>query len=135
MTRTTLHAMLSHWKRSPFQLAMLLVGLALPAVIRGILPYGGLIRFFVLFPLLLVPAIALGMPFPGGVHYLHTNAPQQIPWACGIDGGMAVLAAPLAAILAYYFGYPVVVFLAASAYALSALCTATGWGHMRGRLL
>ncbi len=29
MTRTALHAMLSHWARSPFQLAMLLVGLAL----------------------------------------------------------------------------------------------------------
>ena len=114
---------------------LLLVGLVLPVVIRVILPYGGLIRFLVLFPLLLVPAIALGMPFPVGVRYLHANAPQQIPWACGIDGGMAVLAAPLAGILAYYFGYPVVVFLAASGYALSALCTAAGWGHMRGRLL
>ncbi|MFU8779612.1 MAG: hypothetical protein ACNA71_01140 [Kiritimatiellia bacterium] len=108
-------------------LALLLVGVSIPRIIHWVQPFGSGIRLVLLAVCLFLPAILLGMPFPGGIRYLRQAAPRQIPWACGIDGSLAVVAAPMAAILALHFGYPFVVLLGASAYAWSAFWASTGW--------
>lgn len=110
------------------------IGFGLPHVIRWIMPYGGVLRGLVLGPVLLGSAVLLGIPFPRGVRLLRKHAAEQIPWACGIDGGVGVLAAPSAALFAFYFGYPVVVLLGASAYAVSAMTAHLGWKHALRRV-
>ena len=103
------------------------VGIGLPPLIRMILPYGTVVRLAAFIPVLLFSAVILGIPFPCGIRFLRGRSPEQIPWACGIDGGVSVLAAPSAALLAFYFGYPAVVLLAASAYLLSVFAVHFGW--------
>jgi hypothetical protein len=66
-----------------------------------------------------LPAIGLGIPFPLGIRHLSQTAPGHIPWACGIDGAMAVLAAPAAAWLALLFGFDRMVFLAVLCYLIA----------------
>jgi len=69
--------------------------MASPAVVRD-----GAVLFF-----LMLAAVPMGIPFPLGVRLLAKRDARQIPWACGIDGAVAVLAAPGAALLAFRFGY------------------------------
>ena len=107
------------------------IGMGIPYIIQCVLPLGPALRFWILGPVLVLSAIILGMPFPGGIRFLHRTAEQQIPWACGIDGGVAVMAAPAGALLAFYFGYPMVVMLAAGAYGVSIL--SAHWGWRRGQ--
>ncbi len=112
---------------------LLLIGLGMPHLIRLVLPYGGMVRMALLGPVIFLSAVLLGMPFPCGIRLLRRRAPAHIPWACGIDGAVAVLAAPSAALLAFYFGYPVVVLLAAMAYAVSATAAFVGWRNVDDR--
>ncbi len=108
-------------------LCLMGIGFSLPLLIRLVLPYTMVVRMLVFCPVLLFSAVLLGMPFPCGIRFLADRAEQQIPWACGIDGGVAVLAAPSAALLAFYFGYPAVVMLAAGAYVFSAVVAHVAW--------
>jgi hypothetical protein len=71
--------------------------------------------------LLVLCAIPLGIPFPLGIRLLNEDTPGQIPWACGIDGALAVLTAPAAALLALHAGYSSLALAAAGAYLLAAL--------------
>ena len=71
--------------------------------------------------LLFLCAIPFGIPFPMGLRRLALRAPEQIPWACGIDGALAVLAAPMAALLAFRWGYSSLALAAACAYGCAAL--------------
>lgn len=90
--------------------------LAAPAPVR----FGGGLSLLVLF------ALPLGVPFPLGIRRLAERSPQQIPWACGIDGAVAVMAAPLAALLAFHAGFQHVALAAAAAYALAAVAACPG---------
>ncbi len=67
-----------------------------------------------------LPAIGLGIPFPVGIRRLASQAPDHIPWACGIDGAMAVLAAPAAGWLALLFGFNRIIILAVLFYLVAA---------------
>ncbi len=84
---------------------------ALPAVVRN-----GAVLFF-----LMLAAVPMGIPFPLGVRLLAKRDARQIPWACGIDGAVAVLAAPGAALLAFQFGYGSLTPAVGGAYLLSFL--------------
>ena len=108
-------------------LVLMSLGVGLPALLRVVLPYGNVIRLAMLTPVLFISALLLGIPFPIGIRFLDRRASTQIPWACGIDGGMSVLAAPSAALLAFHVGYPAVVLFAAGAYLLSACAAHLGW--------
>lgn len=70
---------------------------------------------------LLACAVPMGLPFPMGIRLLARRDPRHIPWACGIDGAVAVMAAPAAALLAYRAGYASLSFVSAAAYLLAAL--------------
>jgi len=72
------------------------------------------------FLLLMLPAIPMGLLFPLGLRLLAGRDARQIPWACGIDGAVAVLAAPSAALLAFQVGYSALTLAAAGAYLLAA---------------
>ncbi len=94
--------------------------MASPAVIRG----GAVLIFLILV------AVPLGIPFPLGVRLLAKSDVRQIPWACGIDGAVAVLAAPGAALLAFQFGYVSLMPAVGGAYLLAflgALCAAVSF--------
>lgn len=57
-------------------------------------------------------ALAMGMPFPLGLRQLANAAPAFIPWACGINACVSVVAAVLATWLAMHLGFSAVVVLA-----------------------
>jgi hypothetical protein len=73
----------------------------------------------------------LGMPFPLGLRYLHSNFPKQIPWAWGVNGCFSVIGPVLATIGAVQFGFRIVYILAATAYFL-ALCSMLKTKHPAG---
>ena len=83
--------------------------MASPAVVRG----GAVLLF------LMLAAVPMGVPFPLGVRLLAGRDGRQIPWACGIDGAVAVLAAPGAALLAFQFGYAALTPAVGGAYLLA----------------
>jgi hypothetical protein len=75
---------------------------------------GGAVLFF-----LTLTAVPMGILFPLGVRLLAQRDVRQIPWACGIDGAVAVLAAPGAALLAFQFGYAALTPAVGGAYLLA----------------
>ncbi|MBE0584312.1 MAG: hypothetical protein IH612_11205, partial [Desulfofustis sp.] len=83
--------------------------MASPAAVRG----GAVLLF------LMLAAVPMGMPFPLGVRLLAQSDVRHIPWACGIDGAVAVLAAPSAALLAFQFGYAALIPAVGGAYLLA----------------
>ncbi len=115
---------------TPRGLAGLALGIAamqalvLPALefaVPRLLAASAAVRFGGGIALLVLCAIPLGMPFPIGVRLLSQRAPRHIPWACGIDGAVAVLTAPVAALLAYRAGYSSLAYASVTAYLLAAL--------------
>ncbi|MCB2217893.1 hypothetical protein [Desulfofustis glycolicus] len=83
--------------------------MASPAAVRG-----GAAMFF-----LMLAAVPMGIPFPLGVRLLAQRDVRQVPWACGIDGAVAVLAAPGAALLAFQYGYAALTPAVGGAYLLA----------------
>lgn len=72
--------------------------------------------------LLLTPAaVVMGMPFPLGLRLLNRRHAAEVPWAWGINGCLAVVAAALATLLAVEVGYSLLLMLAAGAYLLPTL--------------
>jgi len=70
--------------------------------------------------------ILMGLPFPWGLAWLETYAPQLAPWAWAINGCASVIASVLAAILTLSYGFTFVMLLGAGAYA-GALLTFQRW--------
>jgi hypothetical protein len=100
-------------------LVLPVLGVALPRLLTagaGLRHGGGVL-------LLLLCALPLGVPFPMAIRLLARHAPRQIPWACGIDGALAVLTAPAAALLAYRAGYSSLALASAAAYLIAAAGT------------
>ncbi len=125
---------------TPRRLAALAAGIAvmqmlLPPIvsetIARLLPAPALLRHAGGLTLLVIVAIPLGMPFPMGVRILSARNPGHIPWACGIDGAIAVLTAPAAALLAYRAGYASLAGASAAAYLLAAAAALPQKGSAR----
>jgi hypothetical protein len=74
--------------------------------------------------------LLLGVPFPRGISWLETRAPELIPWAWGVNGAASVVASVGAALLALSFGFSWVLIAGALCYA-GALATA-GIDNKRG---
>ena len=68
--------------------------------------------------LMLVPlGVLMGLPFPLGVAWLESHRQNWIPWAWAVNGCTSVIASILAAILSLSYGFSLVLFLGAGAYA------------------
>ncbi len=124
-----------HWIPRPRLLAALPVAAILlqAAVLAGLDRYiGGLLmlpapaRFGAAMLIAGVPAAVMGMPFPLGIRHLARRAPDHIPWACGVDGALAVLAAPAAGWIAILFGFHRLSLAAGACYLLAALAALGG---------
>jgi hypothetical protein len=61
--------------------------------------------------------VLMGLPFPLGLAWLEKRQQAWIPWAWAVNGCTSVIASVLAAILSLSYGFSVVLFLGASAYA------------------
>lgn len=64
--------------------------------------------------------MVMGVPFPRGVMLVGQNCPELTPWAWAVNGCASVVSAVLAAIIALTWGFAVVLWSAAAAYALAA---------------
>lgn len=117
-------------RASPLALKMVLAGIVLMHL--ALTPLTGLLtssllasplwaRAGIAVLLAFVPAIPMGMPFPLGVRLLSGETARHIPWACGIDSALAVLAAPVASLLAYRHGFAALGHLATAAYGVALL--------------
>ena len=68
--------------------------------------------------LTLVPlGYLMGLPFAGGLQVLGARNAALVPWAWAINGSFSVVSAVLAVLLALAWGFPVVLWLGALAYA------------------
>jgi hypothetical protein len=65
--------------------------------------------------------ILMGLPFPLGLAWLEEHAPNIIPWAWAVNGCVSVVASVLAAMLSLEFGFSLVLWFGAVAYAGAAL--------------
>jgi hypothetical protein len=75
----------------------------------------------------LIPlGMLMGLPFPLGLGWLESNAPDLVPWAWAVNGCASVIAAVLAAIMALSYGFTVVLLAGAGAYAGAFLVLGTG---------
>jgi len=78
----------------------------------------------VIFCLVLSPlGFIIGIPFPLGIRRLTRGNDDLIAWSWGINGGLSVIGAVLAMILAAEFGYTFVACSAVAAYGLAMLAS------------
>jgi hypothetical protein len=61
----------------------------------------------------------MGQPFAGGLRVLERLRPELVPWAWAINGSFSVISAVLAVMLALTWGFTVVLWFGAGAYALA----------------
>lgn len=93
----------------------------LPFLFKATLPFpfAGRVALSVaaLFPL----GMVMGVPFPRGVMLVGQTQPALVPWAWAVNGCASVISAVLAAMIALTWGFSVVLWCAAAAYALAAV--------------
>jgi len=82
------------------------------------LPLAGrmVVTVLALFPM----GMVMGVPFPRGVMRVGQSWPELTPWVWAVNGCASVISAILAAIIALTWGFAVVLWSAAAAYALAA---------------
>ena len=98
-------------------LGILLYPLGLPLLFRVFLGAPLALRLLVMVLSLAPLGFLMGIPFPGGLAWLHARAPGLVPWAWAINGCTSVLASILAAMVALSAGFSWVLAAAAIAYA------------------
>ncbi|MDQ4077145.1 MAG: hypothetical protein M3220_12960 [Chloroflexota bacterium] len=59
----------------------------------------------------------MGLPFAGGLRVVEGYMPALVPWAWAINGSVSVVSAVLAVVLALSWGFTIVLWLGAAAYA------------------
>jgi hypothetical protein len=72
--------------------------------------------------LLVIVALApigyfMGLPFAAGVQVIEKHEPPLVPWAWAINGSFSVISSVLAVLVALTWGFSVVLWLGAAAYA------------------
>jgi spermidine synthase len=63
-------------------------------------------------------AFFMGVPFPTGLVALTEHRPRLLPWAWGMNGGLSVAGTALAQVVALSAGFPLVLGVVASLYAV-----------------
>jgi len=61
----------------------------------------------------------MGLPFAGGLRIVEARDPQLVPWAWAINGSFSVISSVLAVMVALSWGFSLVLWLGAAAYALA----------------
>ena len=102
---------------------LLLYTFFLSPLLNFVTGYPDFFKLFISLPLVVVPALLMGMPFPLGLRALASTGEKNVPWAWGINSCVSVISAALAALLAVEAGFSIVIFLAAAFYAVSMLST------------
>jgi len=93
-----------------------------------------LARMFVAVVLML-PFVAMGVPFPVVLHHLGQTHEQFLPWAWAVNGCASVVAGLLATLLALTAGLPAVMLTASACYLVTAAVARTWKGELPGDLL
>ncbi len=104
-------------------LILLLYTFFLSPLLNMVAGYPDFLKILISLPIVAFPAILMGMPFPLGLRALAGSGEKNIPWAWGINSGVSVISAALAALLAVETGFSTVIFFAAVFYAISMLST------------
>ena len=102
-------------------LVLLLFTFFLSPLLNSIAGYTDSIKLLISFPIVALPAILMGLPFPLGIRALTARAEKNIPWAWGINGCVSVISGSLAALLAVEAGLSTVTLVSAIFYAVSML--------------
>ncbi len=68
-------------------------------------------------------SFGMGMMFPLGLRVLGKSAPDEVPWAWGINGTMAVVAGALSVLLLVELGSSAVILISSGCYALAVAVT------------
>jgi len=112
--------------RVPWSLALIVLlivialeALLLPTLFTRLLPTASPVRLLLIFLLLAPLGLFMGMPFPLGLVWLRSLAPQLIPWAWAINGGASVVASILAALMALQWGFSLVLWTGFAFYLLA----------------
>lgn len=74
-------------------------------------------------PIVGIPALLMGMPFPMGLRYLSRRRGDHLPWAWAINNCFSVMSSALAALLAVQIGFIAVMLVAAGSYGVAAIIT------------
>jgi hypothetical protein len=69
----------------------------------------------------MMPLVAMGMPFPLVLRHLGQTRAELLPWAWAINGCASVVAGPLATLLALGAGLRAVLLAASACYVVAAL--------------
>ena len=98
-----------------------LLPIVLPQFIRFslILPNWGRLGFS--FVCLAPLGVLMGLPFPLGIIWLQERANNRIPFVWAVNGCASVIASVMAAIISLSYGFRILLFLGAGAYAGAAL--------------
>jgi hypothetical protein len=102
-------------------LVLLLFTFFLSPLLNSIAGYTDSIKLLISFPIVALPAILMGLPFPLGIRALADKAKKNIPWAWGINGCVSVISASLAALLVVEAGFSTVTLVSAIFYGVSML--------------
>ncbi len=95
---------------------LLVVAFLYPHAVRGLLGYSPWIRQAMTVLLVAPAGFFMGMPFPSGLKLISATSNNAVPWMWGVNGGATVLGSVLAIALAIYFGFTVVLLMAAAGY-------------------
>ena len=77
------------------------------------------IKLIACIPIVGIPALLMGMPFPLGLRMLAGKNENNLPWAWGINGCVSVISAAFAALLSVEAGFSTVILLSLIFYGLS----------------
>lgn len=91
----------------------------LSPILNQVAGNSGLLKLFISVPVVALPAVLMGMPFPLGLRLLAEREEKNVPWAWGINGCVSVISASLAALLAVELGFSAVILLSATFYGVS----------------
>jgi hypothetical protein len=100
---------------------VMVYSLLLPFLSGIISPHPMVIKFLLVFFILLPLGLLMGIPFPVGLKILGESDETLIPWAWAINGCLSVLAPLLAIMLAMAMGFRSVLWAGAGAYLLAFL--------------
>ncbi len=101
-------------------LASLLYLVALPPLLRLLMPLPDPARIAVLVLLMAPLAFLMGMPFPLGLGGVAARDKTLVPWAWAVNACASVVAAPLATLVAIHLGFSAVVLVALCLYVVAA---------------
>lgn len=108
---------------------LILYQFILPYVFNTTLKYGLSVRIFITLGLIFPLGFLMGMPFPLGIKLVNSidKGKELIPWLWATNSFCSIIASVSAVIIALFFGFKVVVILAALIYLFGFLKLQSGY--------